>query len=71
MTVEMPIGWGAGEKMAELIDWNDYRKCSQICRAKIGEPCFSLNGTVVNGQTDGVRTPLAVPHKARKRRKRR
>jgi len=50
------------------VDWSEYRKCSQVCRAEMGEPCFSLSGTVVNGQTDGVRTVLAAPHNARKRR---
>jgi hypothetical protein len=50
-------------------DWNDYRKCSQICRAETGEPCTSTSGKIVGGQTDGVRTPLAAPHKARKLRK--
>ncbi len=52
-------------------DWTRYRKCSQICRAEIGEPCFALSGTVANGQPDGVRTFLAAPHKARKLRARR
>jgi hypothetical protein len=49
-------------------DWNEYRKCSQVCRAAIGEPCFSLSGRIVGGRPDGVRTPLAVPHVSRKRR---
>ena len=53
-----------------MTDWNAYRKCLQICRAEIGEPCFSRSGKVVNGQPDGVRTDLDTPHKARKRRTR-
>lgn len=50
---------------------DDYRKCSQICRAAAGEPCFSLSGKIVNGQPDGVRTVLAAPHTFRKLRVRR
>jgi len=49
-------------------NWDDYRACSQVCRAPMGKPCFSLSGRVVNGQPDGVRTELSVPHAARKRR---
>lgn len=56
---------------AAPVDWNEYRKCSQVCRAPSGEPCFSLSGTVVNGRPDGVRTHLALPHVSRKRRVRR
>lgn len=52
-----------------IVVWDDYRKCSQVCRAATGDPCFSLNGKIVNGQPDGVRTPLDEPHKSRKRRK--
>lgn len=51
-------------------DPKDYRKCSQVCRAEIGEPCFSLSGTITGGRPDGVRTYLPLPHKARKRRTR-
>jgi hypothetical protein len=51
--------------MAE-IDWDDYRKCSQICGAEIGEPCTSLSGRVVGGRPDGVRTPLKAAHRTRK-----
>lgn len=53
-----------------MTDWSLYRACSQVCRAKMGEPCFSLSGRVVDGQTDNVRTYLAVPHLARKLRTR-
>lgn len=49
-----------------LTNWDLYRKCSQICRAEIGQPCVSRSGRIVNGQPDGVLTALAVPHKARK-----
>lgn len=52
----------------EDTDWDLYRKCSQVCRAAIGEPCFSLSGRIVGGRPDEVRTPLAVPHVSRKRR---
>jgi hypothetical protein len=51
------------------VDWSEYRKCSAVCRAKIGEPCFSQSGRVVNGQPDGIRTYLIEPHAARVRRK--
>lgn len=51
-----------------MIDWSAYRKCSQVCRAETGQPCFSLSGTIANGQADGVRTVLDKPHNARKRR---
>ena len=50
------------------VDWDEYRKCSQVCRAETGEPCFSLSGTIANGRPDGVRTYLALPHTTRKRR---
>lgn len=45
---------------------DDYRACSQVCRAPLGQPCISLSGKVVDGRPDGVRTELAKPHKARK-----
>lgn len=66
-----PDGVAALERSAaalDLTDWSTYRKCSQVCAAPIGEPCVSLSGKVVNGRPDGVRTVLAVPHNARKRR---
>lgn len=50
------------------VDWSEYRKCSQVCRAEIGEPCFSLSGTVAAGRPDGVRNYLAHPHLSRQRR---
>lgn len=49
-------------------DWSTYRKCSQVCSAPIGEPCVSLSGKIVGGYPDKIRTVLAVPHNARKRR---
>lgn len=54
-----------------VINWDDYRKCSQICGAPIGTPCVSLSGTIVGGRPDGVRTELNRPHIARKLRTRR
>ena len=54
---------------AEPTDWGRYRKCSQACGAEMGKPCVSRSGRVVAGRPDGVRTELAVPHKARKLRK--
>ena len=54
-----------------MTDWNLYRKCSQVCRAEIGQPCISLSGKIVEGRPDNVRTELTVPHKARKLRTRR
>lgn len=54
-----------------MTDWSAYRKCSQVCRAPMGEPCFSLSGRIANGRPDGVRTLLDTPHKARKLRTRR
>lgn len=53
---------------AMSIDWDEYRKCSQVCGADIGQPCTSLSGRVVDGRPDGVRTPLDRPHIARKKR---
>lgn len=50
------------------VDWDDFRKCSQVCRAPIGKPCFSLSGTIRNGRPDGIRTELDHPHSTRKRR---
>lgn len=55
----------------ETVNWGEYRACSTVCRAKAGEPCISLSGKIVAGRPDDVRTPLDVPHAARKRRKRR
>jgi hypothetical protein len=50
--------------------WDRWRKCT-VCLAPTGEPCVSLNGSVVNGQTDGVATVLLEPHRARLPRKER
>lgn len=55
-----------GQEDVEPVDWGRYRKCSQVCRAPAGEPCFSLSGRIVGGRPDGVRTPLTHAHKARK-----
>jgi hypothetical protein len=59
------------EPAPDAVDWNAYRKCSQVCRAEIGQPCFSLSGRIVGGRPDGVRTPLTHAHAARKLRIRR
>jgi hypothetical protein len=59
------------EVLPREVDWSEYRKCSQVCRAPMGEPCFSLSGRVVDGQPDGVRTILSQPHHGRLRRTRR
>lgn len=48
------------------VNWKAYRKCSQVCRAETGQPCFALSGRVFNSQTDGVITPLDHPHVSRK-----
>jgi hypothetical protein len=52
-------------------DWSEYRACTQVCRAPLGQPCVALSGRVVGGRPDGVRTLLPVQHGARKRRTRR
>jgi hypothetical protein len=52
-------------------DWSAYRKCSQICGMPTGQACVSVSGTIVGGRPDGIRTELAVPHRARKLRTRR
>lgn len=49
----------------ELTDWSHYRACSKICRARAGQPCFSLSSRVSGGRPDNVLTPLAVPHRGR------
>lgn len=49
-----------------VTDWDLYRKCSVICRAEIGEPCFTTSSRIVNGQPDRVRTVLERPHSSRK-----
>lgn len=59
-----------GTVLPREVDWDDYRACTQVCRAPMGKPCFSLSGRVVNGHTDGVLTVLKVPHQARKLRTR-
>jgi hypothetical protein len=48
----MDIDWGK----LEYDPWS-YRKCG-VCRAEIGQPCYTVSGTVVNGRPDYVRTPL-------------
>lgn len=58
-------------EIVTAVDWDDYRKCSQVCRAETGQPCFSLSGTVAGGRPDGVKTVLAEAHTSRKRRVRR
>lgn len=70
MSLEPSLAATVDRLAAEPVDWNAYRKCSQICRAETGEPCFSLSGTVVGGRPDGVRTPLTHAHAARKLRTR-
>jgi hypothetical protein len=47
--------------------WAEYRACP-ICRSASGVACCALNGAVVGGVPDGVRTDLRVPHAARQRR---
>jgi hypothetical protein len=54
---------------AAPVDWDAYRKCSQVCRAETGEACYSLSGTVAGGRPDSVRTPLTHAHVSRKLRK--
>jgi hypothetical protein len=51
-----------------VVNWDDYRKCSQVCGAEIGEPCVSQSGRVVNGRPDRIVTVLTKPHVSRKRR---
>lgn len=45
---------------------DDYRACSQVCGAALGERCFSLSSNVANGRPDGVRTYMPQPHTTRK-----
>lgn len=59
------------EQEAEPVYPDDYRKCSQVCRAEMGEKCFSLSGKIVEGQPDSIRTYLDRPHMARRLRVRR
>lgn len=54
-----------------IVDWDAYRACSQVCRAKMGQPCFSISGKVVDGRPDQVRTVLSRPHVSRKLRTKR
>lgn len=51
--------------MTEPTDWMAYRKCP-ICRRVCGEPCYSTSSRIIDGQPDGVRTDLEVPHVARR-----
>lgn len=51
----------------ELIDWDDWRKCT-VCFAKIGRPCETTSGMVVNGRPDKIVVHLSKPHTLRKRR---
>lgn len=48
-----------------MTDWSLYRKCYRVCRARMGEPCFTLSGRIVDGRPDGVLTRLATPHVSR------
>lgn len=70
MSIEPSIAATVARTDPDPTDWSLYQKCSQVCRAEMGQPCFSLSGKVVGGQTDGVRTPLTHPHVARKLRRR-
>jgi len=54
----------------DVTDWNLYRKCTQVCRAQIGEPCITLSGRIIDGRPDGIRHAMLVPHKSRKLRTR-
>jgi hypothetical protein len=54
-----------------MINWDDYRKCSQICGMPTGQACVSVSGTIAGGRPDGIRTELDMPHQSRKRRTRR
>lgn len=59
------------EEMAAVaaVAWETFRRCP-VCRAEIGEACRALSGRVAGGRPDGVSTPLAHAHAARKRRTR-
>jgi hypothetical protein len=52
------------------VDWSQYRACG-ICKVRLGEPCISLSGRVVDGRPDGVRTVLTRAHGGRRPRRRR
>lgn len=71
-----PDGVAALERSAAALEARQtdypvgYRSCP-ICKAKLGEPCRSRSGRIVNGRPDGVITELDYPHVARKRRTRR
>ena len=53
--------------MDVVTQWNGFRACP-VCKASIGVPCYSLSGRITGGVPDGVRTPLTVPHRARRAR---
>lgn len=59
------------EAATEAVDWSLYRKCSQVCRAEAGQPCFTLSGTIAGGRPDEVRTLLTHAHVTRKLRTKR
>lgn len=71
MSLEPSLAATVTRLNTEPVDWDAYRKCSQVCRAEIGEPCFSLSGKIADGRPDKVRTPLTHAHAARKLRTRR
>lgn len=56
-------------RVSEPADFSGWGVCP-TCRARAGEVCVALNGRVAGGRPDGVRTPLPVPHAARRPRRR-
>lgn len=52
----------------EPTNWDDFRKCSTVCGAETGEPCFTTSSSIANGRPDGIKHILDGPHNARKRR---
>lgn len=58
---------GARRQPAKVIMWMAFRACP-VCKVRLGEPCVSLSGRVVNGRPDHVAVLLSEPHRSRKMR---
>ena len=48
-----------------VTDWNLFRKCIRVCRAPIGQPCFTTSSRIINGRPNRVPAFLEFPHNAR------
>lgn len=57
---------GSGPDVEDLGDayWQGFRACP-VCKVPLGARCEAINGRVVDGRPDGVRTSLPRAHGTR------